>query len=90
MCIRDRFDALVDLEDELGLVGVIDRYGGPIGDSVDVVQERAGVDPPEFMGDFRPFDDLLQTRGVDVVQYPDCLLYTSAGKVGRNPCARSR
>lgn len=71
LAVEDRFDALVDLEDELGLVGVIDRYGGPIGDSVDVVQERAGVDPPEFMGDLRPFDDLLQARGVDVVQDAD-------------------
>ena len=71
LAVEDRFDALVDLEDELSLVGVIDRYGGPIGDSVDVVQERAGVDPPEFMGDLRAFDDLLQARGVDVVQDAD-------------------
>ena len=69
--IENRLNALVDLEDELRLVGVVDRHGGPVGDAVHVVEERAGVDLAELVGDLRALDDLLQPRGVDVVQDAD-------------------
>ena len=72
--VRHRFDALVDLEDELRLVGVVDRHGRPVGDAVDIVEERAGVDLAEFAGDFGALDDLFQSGGVDVVEDADAAL----------------
>ena len=59
LAVEHRFDAFVDLEDELRLVGVVDRHGGPVGDAVDVVEKRAGIDLPELVCDLSSFDDLL-------------------------------
>ena len=75
LAVENRFHALVDLEHELRLVGVVDRHGRPVGNAVHVVEERAGVDFAEFVGDLRSFDNLFQTRGVDVVQNPDAPLF---------------
>ena len=69
LAVRHRLDALVDLEDELRLIGIVDRHAGPVGDAVDVVEERAGVDLAELGRDGRPLDHLLQARRIDVVQH---------------------
>ena len=68
LAVEDGLHSLVDFEDELRLVRVIHRNGGPIGDAVDIVEERAGVNLAEFVRDGRPLDDLLEPRRVDVVQ----------------------
>ena len=59
LAVENRLDAFVYLEDELRLVGVVDRHGGPVGDAVDVVEKRAGIDLPELVCDLSSFDDLL-------------------------------
>ena len=81
--VEDRFHALVDLEHELRLVGVVDRHGGPVGDAVHVVEERAGVDLAELVGDLRSLDDLLETRRVDVVEDADAPLFAVAVDSGK-------
>ena len=58
---------LVDLEEELRLRGIIHRHSGPVGDAIDVVEERAGVDFLESLGYRGALNHLLQPRGVDVV-----------------------
>ncbi len=72
--IVDRFHTLVYLEDKLRLVGIVHRHGRPVGDAVHIVEERAGVNLAELVGDCRALDNLFQTRRVDIVQNLDSAL----------------
>ena len=65
--VEDRLYALVNLEDELRLVGVVHRHRWPVGYAVDIVEERAGVDVLELVGDACALDNLLEARRVDIV-----------------------
>ena len=53
-------DALVDLEEELGLGGVVDSDSGPLGFPFFIIYERSGEDSLEFLSDRSTFDHLGQ------------------------------
>ena len=74
--IEDRFDTLIDFEDKLGFVGIVNRHSRPIGDAIDIVEERAGVDFAELVRNLCALDNLRQTRRVDIVQDADTTLLT--------------
>ena len=77
--------ALVNLEDKLCLVGVVHRHSWPVGDAIDIVEERAGVDMLELVGDGCALDNLLHTRRVDVVQQTDASLGSIGIHTGKPP-----
>ena len=76
--VEYRLHALVYLEDELRLVGIVHCHCGPVGYAVDIIEERACVYVLELVGYGRALDYLLQARGVDVVEYAHATLRTIA------------
>ena len=60
--VADVHDALGDLEQELGLAGVVDGDGGPYGHAVLIIPEGAGEDLLEFIGDAGAFDEFGLAR----------------------------
>ena len=56
------FYALVDFEKELRFCRVIHGYSGPVGNSINIVEERAGVDILETFGYRGAFYHLPQSR----------------------------
>ena len=63
-------DALADLEEELRLGGVVHGDARPFRLAVGVVDEGAGEDVLELVGDRTALDDLLEAGRIDVVLDP--------------------
>ena len=60
-------DTLADLEEELGLGGIVHCYARPLRFAILVVDERAGEDMLELSCDGGALDDLLEAGGVDIM-----------------------
>ena len=50
------------------------RHSWPVGDAIDIVEERAGIDILKLVGNGSALDNLLETRRVDIVQDVDATL----------------